>query len=139
MSRPRSPERIQADADKAIRKERRERKRKEREVKRAARLKKQMTHESIMRNNGISKVQSGGAHLGIHDAIAYSPLVLCGGCGDAIRESILIGDLCPKCKYGKEVVDSPECLKAKQGDALEGGTGSPMAQKGGSHELPNAD
>ena len=102
MSRPKSPERIQADIDKAIRKERRERMRQEREAKRAARLKKQMTHESIMRNNGIPKVQSGGAHLGIHDAIGYSPLVLCGGCGDAIRESILIGDLCPKCKYGKE-------------------------------------
>jgi hypothetical protein len=29
-------------------------------------------------------------------------------------------------------------LKA-QGDALEGGTGSPMAQKGGANELPNAD
>ena len=134
MSRPKSPERIQRDLDKAIRKERRERKRKEREAKRAARLKKQMTHESVVRNNGISKVQSGGAHLGIHDAIGYSPLVLCGGCGDAIRESILIGDLCPKCKYGKEVVDSPECLKAKQGDALEGSPRSPMAQKGDAHE-----
>jgi len=30
--------------------------------------------------------------------------------------------------YGKEVVDSPECLKAKQGDALEGGqVGRPIA------------
>ena len=140
MSRPKSPERIQADIDKAIRKERWDRKRTEREAKRAARLKKQMTHESIVRNNGISKVQSGGAHLGIHDAIAYSPLVLCGGCGDAIRESVLIGDLCPKCKYKKEVVDSPECLKAKQGDALEGGqVGRPIAQKGGAHEMPNTD
>ena len=139
MSRPKSPERIQADADKAIRRERLDRKRTEREARRKERERKRATHESVVRNNGISKVQSGGAHLGIHDAIAYAPLVLCGGCGDAIRESILIGDLCPKCKYKKEVVDSPECLKAKQGDALEGGTGSPMAQKGGSHELPNAD
>jgi len=135
MSRPRSPERIQAAIDKAIRKERRDRKRTEREAKRAARLKKQMTHESIVRNNGISKVQSGGAHLGIHDAIAYAPLVLCGGCGDAIRESILIGDLCPKCKYGKGVIDAPVHLKAKQGDALEGGqVGRPIAQKGEAHE-----
>ena len=102
MSRPKSLERIQADADKAIRKERRERKRTEREARRKERERKRATHESVVRNNGISKVQSGGAHLGIHDAIAYSPLVLCGGCGDAIRESILIGDLCPKCKYGKE-------------------------------------
>ena len=134
MSRSKSPERIQADIDKAIRKERRERMRQEREAKRAARLKKQMTHESVVRNNGIPKVQSGGAHLGIHDAIGYSPLVLCGGCGDAIRESILIGDLCPKCKYGKEVVDDPKFMKAKQGDALEGSPRSPMAQKGDAHE-----
>jgi hypothetical protein len=128
MSRPKSLERIQADADKAIRKERRERKRTEREAKRTIRARKRATHEHVAQN-GIPKVQSGGAHLGIHDAIGYSPLVLCGGCGDAIRESILIGDLCPKCKYKKEVVDSPECLKAKQGDALEGGqVGRPSAQ-----------
>jgi len=30
-------------------------------------------------------------------------------------------------------------ISRAQGDALEGGTGSPMAQKGGAHELPNAD
>ena len=31
-------------------------------------------------------------------------------------------------------------LKAKQGDALEGGqVGRPIAQKGDAHELPNAD
>ena len=31
---------------------------------------------------------------------------------------------------GKEVVDSPECLKAQQGDALTGAAGPPEAQKG---------
>jgi len=131
MSRPKSPERIQADIDKAIRKERRERKRTEREAKRAARLKKQMTHESIMRNNGISKVQSGGAHLGIHDAMNYSPLLFCARCGRLSRSNEFFGGLCESCHYGKEVVDSPECLKAKQGDALEGGqVGRPIAQSG---------
>jgi len=120
MSRPKSPERIQRDLDKAIRKERRERKRKEREAKRAARLKKQMTHESVVRNNGISKVQSGGAHLGIHDAIGYSPLVLCGGCGAIVRDSAIIGNLCPKCKYGKEVQSAQHEGRQTQGDALTG-------------------
>ena len=104
MSRPKSPERIQADADKAIRKERRERKRTEREAKRAARLKKQMTHESIMRNNGIPKVQSGGQELGIRDAIAYSPLVFCARCGMLSRSNEFIGGLCEACHYGKELV-----------------------------------
>ena len=41
MSRHKSPERIQADRDKAIRKERREQKRQERETKRKARSDKQ--------------------------------------------------------------------------------------------------
>ena len=133
MSRPKSPERIQRDLDKAIRKERRERKRKEREAKRAARLKKQMTHESVVRNNGISKLQSGGELLGIRDAIAYSGSEhgLCERCKGFFRMDDFIDGLCPKCKYGKEVVDSPECLKAKQGDVLEGGqVGRPIAQKG---------
>jgi len=120
MSRPKSPERIQRDLDKAIRKERRERKRQEREAKREARLKKQAVHEHVAQN-GIPKVQSGGMELGIRDAIAYSPLVLCGGCGVIIRESAIIGDLCPTCKYGKEV-ESKEHNHRKEhsGDALTG-------------------
>ena len=138
MSRPKSPERIQADIDKAIRKERRERMRKERDAKRAIRARKRATHESVMRN-GVPKVHSGGTELGIHDAIAYSPIVICAGCAEVVREILDADGLCEKCKYGKEVVDSPKCLKPKQGDALEGSPSSPIAQKGDAHELPKAD
>ena len=133
MSRPKSAERIQADLDKAIRKERRERKRQECEAKRTLRARKRATHESIVKNNGISKLQSGGELLGIRDAIAYSGSEhgLCERCKGFFRMDDFIDGLCPKCKYAKEVVDSPECLKAKQGDALEGGqVGRPIAQKG---------
>lgn len=130
MSRPKSPERIQADRDRAIRKERLELKKKLREARRAERDRRRATHESIVRNNGIPKVQSGGAHLGIHDAIAYSPLVLCGGCGVIIRESGLIGDLCPRCKYGKEVESKEHNHRKEQsGDALSGAAGPPEAQE----------
>lgn len=127
MSRPKSPERIQADIDKAIRKERRERKRKEREARRTERLRKRATHESVIRN-GVPKVQSDGQEFGIRDAIAYSPFVLCGGCGVIIRESALIGDLCPTCQYGKEVVDSPTHVirKEQSGDALAGVHDGPL-------------
>ena len=130
MSRPKSPERIQADIDKAIRKERRERKQTEQEAKREVRLEKQRVHEHVVKN-GVPKVQSGGQELGIRDAIAYSPLVLCGGCGVIIRESALIGDLCPACQYGKEVQSAQQyTLNAKQEGASTGGqVGSPMAQE----------
>jgi len=119
MSRPKSPERIQADIDKAIRAERRERKRKEREAKRTIRAKKKATHEHVVKN-GVPKVQSGGQELGIREAIAYSPLVLCGGCGVIIRESALI-----------EVQSAQQyTLNAKQEGASTGGqVGSPMAQE----------
>jgi len=126
MSRPRSPERIQADIDKAIRKERRERMRKERDAKRAIRARKRATHESVAKN-GVPKVKPGDSHFGIRDAIAYSPLALCVGCGEAIRADSLIGNLCPQCKFGKEVVDASECLKAS---ALEAGqVGRPSARE----------
>ena len=132
MSRPKSAERIQADLDKAIRKERRERKRQECEAKRTLRARKRATHEHVVQN-GISKLQSGGELLGIRDAIAYSGSEhgLCERCKGFFRIDDFIDGLCPKCKYAKEVVDSPKCLKAKQGDALEGGqVGRPIAQKG---------
>ena len=128
MSRPKSPERIQADIDKAIRKERRERKQTEQEAKREVRLEKQRVHEHVVKN-GVPKVQSGGQELGIRDAIAYSPLVLCGGCGVIIRESALIGDLCPACQYGKEVVPKHQKSRKEQiGDALTGAAGPLEAQ-----------
>jgi hypothetical protein len=126
MSRPKSPERLALERDRAIRKERQERKHKEREARRAIRLRKKATHESVAKN-GVPKVKPGDSHFGIRDAIAYSPLALCVGCGEAIRADSLIGNLCPQCKFGKEVVDASECLKAS---ALEAGqVGRPSAQK----------
>jgi len=120
MSRPKSPARIQADRDKTIRKERRERKRQECEAKRTLRARKRATHESIVKNNGISPIHSGGEQLGLRDAIVYSPLVLCGGCGAIVRDSAIIGNLCPKCKYGKEVQSAQHEGRQTQGDALTG-------------------
>jgi hypothetical protein len=121
MSRPKSEATIQRERDRAIRKERREQKRAERDAKQEVRLKKQMTRESV-KQNGIPQVQSGSAQLGIRDAIAYSPLVLCGGCGAIVRESAVIGDLCEKCKYRKEVEETEEILK-EQGDKAVPGKG----------------
>jgi len=127
MSRPKSPERIQADIDKAIRKERRERKRQECEAKRTLRARKRATHESIVKNNGISPIHSGGEQLGLRDAMTYSPLVLCGGCGAIIRKSALIGDLCPTCKYGKEVIDEKIFpLSVRTGDTPTGVHDGPL-------------
>jgi len=126
MSRPKSPERIQADIDKAIRKERRERKRQECEAKRTLRARKRATHESIVKNNGISPIHSGGEQLGLRDAITYSPLVLCGGCGVIIRESSLIGDLCPRCKHGKEVQSAQYKGCQTQGDTPTGVHDGPL-------------
>ena len=102
MSRPKSAEWIQADIDKTIRKERRDRLCGEREAKRTLRARRRATHESVMRNNGISKVQSGGTEFGIRDAIGSSPLVICAGCAEAVREILDADGLCEKCKYGKE-------------------------------------
>jgi len=129
MSRPKSPERIQADRDKTIRKERRERKRQECEARRKERERKRAIHESIVKNNGISPIHSGGEQLGLRDAMTYSPLVLCGGCGAIIRKSALIGDLCPTCKYGKEVIDEKIFpLSVRTGDTPTGAAGPLEAQ-----------
>jgi hypothetical protein len=129
MSRPKSPARIQADRDKTIRKERRERKRQECEARRKERERKRAIHESIVKNNGISPIHSGGEQLGLRDAMTYSPLVLCGGCGAIIRKSALIGDLCPTCKYGKEVIDEKIFpLSVRTGDTPTGAAGPLEAQ-----------
>jgi len=130
MSRPKSPARIQADRDKTIRKERRERKRQECEARRKERERKRAIHESIVKNNGISPIHSGGEQLGLRDAMTYSPLVLCGGCGAIIRKSALIGDLCPTCKYGKEVIDEKIFpLSVRTGDTPTGAAGPLEAQE----------
>ena len=107
--------REEKEQDKKIRKERKERKIAEAEAKREARLKKRLTHESIVKNNGISPIHSGGEQLGLRDAIAYSGSEhgLCERCKGFFRIDDFIDGLCPKCKYAKEVVDSPKCLKAK--------------------------
>ena len=123
MSRPKSAARIQADIDKAIRKERRERQRQECEAKRTLRARKRVTHESIVKNNGISPIHSGGEQLGLRDAMTYSPLVLCGGCGAIVRDNAIIGNLCPRCKYGKEVQSAQHEGRQTQGDALTGAAG----------------
>ena len=132
MSRPKSPERIQADIDKAIRKERRERKRQECEAKRTLRARKRATHEHVVQN-GISKLQSGGELLGIRDAIAYSGSEhgLCERCKGFFRMDDFIDGLCPTCQYGKEVVLKHQKSRKEQiGDALTGAAGPPEAQKG---------
>jgi hypothetical protein len=129
MSRPKSPERIQADIDKAIRKERRDRLCGEREAKRTIRARKRATHESVVRN-GVPKVHSGGTELGIHDAIAYSPLVICAGCAEAVREILDADGLCEKCKYGKEVQEKHDQRKERIGDMLTGADSPPEAYDG---------
>ena len=129
MSRPKSPERIQRDLDKAIREERREQKQAEQKAKREVRLEKQRVHESVERN-GVPKIRPEESHFGLREAVAYSPLVLCGGCGVIVRDSAIIGNLCPKCKYGKEVQSAQHEGRQTQGDALTGAAGPPEAQKG---------
>ena len=115
----RERKKAEKERDKNIREDRRERKQTEQEAKRTIRAKKKATHEHVVKN-GVPKVQSGGQELGIREAIAYSPLVLCGGCGVIIRESALI-----------EVQSAQQyTLNAKQEGASTGGqVGSPMAQE----------
>jgi len=107
MSRPKSAATIQLERDRAIRKERREQKRTEREVRRKERLRKRATHESVIRHNGIIPVKADERYLGLRDAIAYSPLTWCEACKCIVRESAMKGDVCEACWFtseGKEVV-----------------------------------
>lgn len=101
MSRQKSPERIQADREREIRKERRELKRQERDNRRKARLQRRATRESVMKN-GIPKVKAGNQCLDFREAVAHAPLVLCAGCGTAFREDHSANEFCEKCKYGGE-------------------------------------
>jgi len=98
VSRPKSPERIQADIDRAIRTARRERKRKEREVKRAIRLRSQLSRERILKN-GVPKVQPSESRFGLREAMDHSSLMICNRCQRAVREREIIGDLCESCHY----------------------------------------
>jgi hypothetical protein len=126
----RKRKREEKEGNKTIREERRHQKVAEREAKRQARLKKRLTHESVVKN-GVPKVQSGGTELGIHDAIAYSPLMICAGCVEAVREILDADGLCEKCKYEKEVLQGEhvsERLEALQSKAVpdqrDGGSGT---------------
>lgn len=120
MSRPKSEATIQRECDRSIRAERREQRRFVRETRQAIRLKRQLTHESVVKN-GIPKVQSGGTELGIHDAIAYSPLVICDRCHTLVRE--LIGGLCERCHYSNEGRTNDGMTETEQGDRAVPGKG----------------
>jgi hypothetical protein len=97
VSRPKSPERIQLEADRAIRKERREVRRKLREARRAAREHKRIVRAGIA-EHGIPKVESSGEHFGIRDAIALNPWTWCEG-GHPTKEKELMGVLCAACYF----------------------------------------
>lgn len=135
MSRPKSPERLQLERDREIRKERRERKQSEREAKRKVRLEKQMTRESVERN-GVPKVQPEESRFGLREAMTYDPHVICGRCHMTIRESELYGIYCERCHYKKEVNEpKEEELKAEANRAVPGtedggknGTTAPAGQ-----------
>ncbi|MCX6577800.1 MAG: hypothetical protein NTV82_15590 [Candidatus Aminicenantes bacterium] len=101
MSRPKSFERIMADIDKSIRKERRERKRQEREARRKVRLEKQRVRENIAAN-GVPKVQPSESRFGLREVMEHSPLVICGRCHRIIREREFIGGFCESCHYSNE-------------------------------------
>ena len=121
----RERKKAEKERDKNIREDRRERKQAEREAKREIRLEKQRVHESVVRN-GVPKVRPEESRFGLREAIVYSPLVLCGGCGAIVRDSAIIGNLCPKCKYGKEVQSAQHEGRQTQGDAPTGVHDGPL-------------
>ena len=129
MSRPKSPERIQADIDKAIRKERRELKQKIREARRTERLRKKATHEHVMKNNGIQKIKPEMTGIGFREAIEGELHVICARCHSIIRECEMIISVCERCKYSMEVNDKKEERLEVKANALGAGTGSPLAQE----------
>jgi hypothetical protein len=103
MSRPKSPERIQADIDKAIRKERQDRKRAEKDARRKLRQERKRVREHVA-ENGISKIRKAEDHeFGFRAAVAFHALVYCEGCGRLVRDEPDKNGFCERCKYGKEV------------------------------------
>jgi hypothetical protein len=105
MSRHKSPERIQADIDKAIRKERQDRKRAEKDARRKLRQERKRVREHVA-ENGISKIRKAEDHeFGFRAAVAFHALVYCEGCGRLVRDEPDKDGLCERCKYGKEVID----------------------------------
>ena len=116
MSRPKSEATIQRERDRSIRAERREQRRFVRETRQALRLKRQLTHESVVKN-GIPKVRSGNQYFGLRDAIAVNEIMFCESCDRVVREREMIGDVCAECYFGKEVMDSENPRLKVQGDS----------------------
>ena len=116
--------------------ERRAQRKAEREARRALRLKKRMTHESVMAN-GTPKVQPDDSRFGLREALTYSPLMFCEACNRIVRESEMAGDICEFCyyEYGERRSDriSP---KKEHGDTPKGGFpySPPMGQQGNLYE-----
>jgi hypothetical protein len=115
MSRHKSPERIQLEQDKAIRKERRDRKRQEREERRRFRIEKQRTREHVAKN-GVPKVELDNSSFGFWDAIHYDALTCCESCCRVVYESRMMGDICEQCFYSKEAIDRIGSGLETQGD-----------------------
>jgi hypothetical protein len=133
MCRQKSPECIQLERDRAIRAERRAQRKAEREARRALRLKKRMTHESVVAN-GTPKVQPDDSRFGLREAIAYSWLMDCQLCHIIKRKNEFQDGLCDQCHFNKEANDL-ETLKPK-GDNPKGGFpySPPMGQQGNLYE-----
>jgi len=132
MSRPKSPERIQTDIDKAIRKERRDLKQKIRDARRAERLRKKATHEHVMKNNGIQKIKPEMTGIGFREAIEGELHVICARCHSIIRECEIIISICERCKYSMEANDKKDERLEVRANALGAGSVPPLAQ-GGNH------
>jgi len=116
----RERKRAEKARDKMIREDRRQQKKAEAEAKRKERLRKKLTRESVERN-GVPKVRPEESRFGFREAVAYSPLVICGKCGGVIRESEELGSLCEPCYFSKEVNDpEEEKLKAEENKAVPG-------------------
>ena len=122
MSRPKSEATIQRERDRSIRAERREQRRFVRETRQALRLKRQLTHESVVKN-GIPKVRSGNQYFGLRDAIAVNEIMFCESCDRVVRESEMMGDICNICYHGKEVMDSENVELKVRGDRAVPGKG----------------
>jgi len=98
----RERKRAEKQRDKLIRTERRERKKAERDAKRKERERKRLTHESIVRNNGISSVKASVERFGLREAMDYSPFRSCDKCNIIIRDREMTDNLCDSCHYEKE-------------------------------------
>jgi hypothetical protein len=115
MSRPKSPERILLDQERAIRRERREQKRIERETKRAARELKAKAQESYdAKNGGDLEMKRSEFH----------PRLCCQGCGGfGIATKLLhgVGPVCPECEKnfdGRATPAEPGTTAVVQPDQL---------------------